>query len=60
LIFSGFPSFAARTLVVTGALEGLLFGACLVGAMVIARRGGLRPAGMTAPPSPYAGDEQRT
>ena len=39
----GESAFGPRTLVVTGALEGLLFGACLVGAMVVARRGGLRP-----------------
>ncbi|HEU4498207.1 MAG TPA: transcriptional regulator [Sphingomicrobium sp.] len=54
----GESGFGARTLVVTGALEGMLFGACLVGAMVIARRGRLRPAGMAEPRTPYAGDGQ--
>ena len=55
----GESGFGPRTLVVTGALEGLLFGACLVGAMVIARRGGLKPAGKGEASPPYAGDEQR-
>lgn len=49
--------FGPRTLVVTSALEGLLFGACLVGAMVLARRGLARPAGIKAPSSPHSGDE---
>ena len=56
---AGESEFGPRTLVVTGALEGLLFGACLAGAMTIARRGGLRPAGMAGPASPYPADEQR-
>ena len=56
---AGESGFGPRTLVVTGALEGLLFGACLVGAMVIGRRGGLWPAGSTVPASPYPDDEQR-
>jgi DNA-binding winged helix-turn-helix (wHTH) protein len=53
----GEAGFGPRTMVVTGALEGSLFGACLLGAMVIALRGGLRSAGTAARPFPYPGDE---
>ena len=34
----GEPGFGPLTQIVTGGLEGLLFGACVVGAMIIARR----------------------
>ncbi|MDP9423381.1 MAG: winged helix-turn-helix domain-containing protein [Pseudomonadota bacterium] len=46
----GESGFGPTTQLVTGALEGLLFGACVVGAMTFARR-----AGMVSPPSPYGG-----
>jgi hypothetical protein len=37
-VLAGEPEFGPATMVITGALEGLLFGACLVGAMSLARR----------------------
>ena len=51
----GESDFGPLTQLVTGALEGLLFGACVVGAMRLARR-----AGMKASSSPYADNGERT
>lgn len=51
----GESGFGPMTQLVTGALEGLLFGACLVGAMRLAQR-----AGMKTSPSPYADNGERT
>jgi DNA-binding winged helix-turn-helix (wHTH) protein len=51
----GESGFGPMTQLVTGALEGLLFGACVVGAMRLAQR-----AGMKASSPPYAGNGKRT
>jgi DNA-binding winged helix-turn-helix (wHTH) protein len=51
----GESGFGPMTQLVTGALEGLLFGACVVGAMRLAQR-----AGMKASSPPYAGNGERT
>ena len=51
----GESGFGAVTQLATGALEGLLFGACVVGAMKLARRRGIR-----ASASPYPGNGERT
>jgi DNA-binding winged helix-turn-helix (wHTH) protein len=51
----GESAFGPMTQLVTGALEGLLFGACVVGAMRLAER-----AGMKASSPPYAGNGKRT
>jgi DNA-binding winged helix-turn-helix (wHTH) protein len=51
----GESAFGPMTQLVTGALEGLLFGACVVGAMRLAQR-----AGMKASSPPYAGNGKRT
>jgi DNA-binding winged helix-turn-helix (wHTH) protein len=51
----GESAFGPMTQLVTGALEGLLFGACVVGAMRLAER-----AGMKASSPPYAGNGERT
>ena len=51
----GESAFGPMTQLVTGALEGLLFGACVVGAMRLAQR-----AGMKASSPPYAGNGERT
>lgn len=50
----GEDRFGPLTQLVTGALEGMLFGACVVGAMTLVRR-----AGMPPPPLPYPDDGQR-
>ena len=50
----GESGFGAGAQLATGALEGMLFGACVVGAIRLAERGGIG-----APSSPYPGDGER-
>jgi hypothetical protein len=48
----GESGFGPVTQIVTGALEGMLFGGCIVGAMLLAKRGMARTDGQPHRPQP--------